>query len=213
MTKAILAALSGATILAGAGWAQDSRDVEIGDFDRIEARGGLRVEIVHGDTPGVRLEGDESDFDDIEVSVQGDRLRVEQDTGWFMRNRQLDVVVHVTVNEIESLEFSRGISARVSGIAADHIDIDINTGAAARLSGTCRSADIGLSTGVSLHGQDLVCETVEVSASTGAEARVHATARIEARASMGAAIRVFGSPADRDVRSSMGGDIAFDRGN
>ena len=216
MTKTILAALCGATILAGsglagAGWAQDSREVEIGDFDRIEVRGGVRVEIVRGDMPGVRLEGDASDFDDVEVSVQGDLLRVQQDSGWFNR-RQLDVVVHVTMSEFESLEFSRGVSARASGIEADNLDIDINTGAAVRLSGTCGHADIGMSTGVSLNAQDLVCETIDISASTGADARVHATSRIDASASMGAAIRVFGSPGDRDVSSSMGGEVSFDNG-
>jgi len=209
MTKTILAALCGTAILAGTGWAQDSRDVEIGDFDRIEARGGLRLEIVHGDTPGVRLEGDAGDFDDVEVAVQGDRLSIEQHSGWFSARRQLDVVVHVTMSEFESLDFSRGISARVTGIEAGHLEVDINTGAAARLSGRCETLAIGMSTGVSLNARDLVCEAVELEASTGAEASVHATSRIQARASMGADIRVYGSPDDRDLSASMGGDISF----
>ena len=209
MTKYILAALGGAAMLAGSGWAQDSRDIEVGAFDRVEARGGLRIEIVRGDNPGVRLEGNGSDFDDIEVAVQGDELRIRQDTGWFMRNRHLDVVVHVTMSDFESLDFSRGISARVTDIQAGHLDVDINTSAAARLSGTCETLVIGLSTGVSLNARDLVCEDVELEASTGADASVHATSRIEARASMGADIDVYGSPGERDVSASMGGDISF----
>ena len=113
------------------------------------------------------------------------------------------------MSDFESLDFSRGISARVTDIQAGHLDVDINTGAAARLSGTCETLVIGLSTGVSLNARDLVCEDVDLEASTGADASVHATSRIEARASMGADIDVYGSPGERDVNVSMGGDISF----
>ncbi|WP_203292245.1 head GIN domain-containing protein [Maricaulis parjimensis] len=207
MKQVIQAGFGAAVLLGGTALAQDNQTIPVESFDRIDAGGGIEVEIVVGDTESVRLVGDADDFEDVEVRVRNGRLEIEQDSGFFTRRRSLDVVVQVTAREIRELDFNRGVSARVSGIEAGDLEIDVSTGSSARVSGTCGTLELDASTGAALNASDLVCEHVEVSASTGADARTHATQSLRARASMGGSVRVAGRPSDYETRTSMGGSI------
>ena len=208
--RTLATAFAAIAVLGGSALAQnDQSEVTVGAFDRVEAGGGYRIEIVQGDTDTVRLEGDSSDFDEIEISVRNGRLDISQDSGWFSRRRDLDVVVIVTMSHIESLEFNRGISARVDGVDAGSLELSVNTGAVARVSGTCARLEVDVTTGASLSASGLVCQRVEAHASTGAEASLHAVVQVEAHASMGASLRIHGAPPQYEVSSSMGGDVSL----
>lgn len=208
--RTLATALAAVAVLGGAGLAQDEqREVTVGTFDRIEAGGGYRIEVVQGDTDTVRLEGDSADFDEIGISVRNGRLDISQDRGWFSRHRDIDVVVIVTVSRIESLEFNRGISARVEGVDAGSLQLRVNTGAVASVSGMCDALEVDITTGAALNAAGLVCQRVEARASTGAEASLHADVRIDARASMGGSLLVHGAPPQYEVHTSMGGDVSL----
>ena len=207
MRKYFVAAVSGMALLAGAASAQDRQEINIDSFDELEAWGGYEIEVVHGDTPGVVLVGDADDFDDIEISVHNGRLEVEQDGSFFGRRRSLDVAVQVTFTELRAIEFSRGISARVSGVSARDLEVSVSTGSSARIVGSCTDLELDASTGASLNASRLVCETADAEASTGASASLHATDSVRARASMGADLRVHGSPSRHEIRSTMGGSV------
>ncbi len=206
LAGASLAALS----LAAPGLAQDREVRDLTGFDSIDANGGYELVVIAGDAWSVELIGDADDFDEIEAEVDGTKLEIFQDSGFFSRRHSLDVVVQVTMPAaMRELEFGRGIRAEVSGIDTPILDVDISTGASARLSGVCGEVEYDASTGASLRAASLVCERVEADASTGASLSVHATEAADASASMGASIRVEGNPASRHSRSSMGGSVGF----
>lgn len=207
MSRTVLAALCVSATMTGALWAQDSLDIDVEAFTGINAAGAYRVEIVAGDTPSVRLAGDSDNFDDINIRVRNGRLDITQDWGLLARRRALDVVVHVTVNDVDSLDFNRGVNATASGIDADRLHVKVNTGAVARLSGNCTRLELEMATGGTLDAAELFCQDVAAEGSTGATASVHASNRIEARAIMGAELRVHGAPEHRDTETSMGGTI------
>ena len=209
MTTLLSAALA-AALLAGSAAAQDSQAIDVEMFNAIEAGGGFELVIEPGETRSVVLEGTAGDFDQIEIRVRNGELQIGQDTGWFGNRRQLDVVVRVTAADLTGLDFHRGIQASAAGLEADHLELDVNTGALVTLAGRCTRLELDLYTGGALNARDLVCAQVSVDASTGGTASVHATDRIEADGSMGAEIRVFGNPAARDTASSMGAEVRFD---
>jgi len=205
MKQVVFAGLGAAVMLAGPVLAQDTQTVPVDAFDRIDAGGGFELEVVMGDTPAVRLIGDADDFSDIEIEVRNGRLEIDQDSGFFSRRRSLDVVVEVTTTGLDELDFNRGIRARVSGLDADELELDVSTGASARVSGSCTELEIDSSTGGYLDASELVCEDVDASASTGADIRTHATQSVSARASTGGSVRVYGNPSAYEFRTSMGG--------
>jgi opacity protein-like surface antigen len=211
MHKLILAAMSGVSVLASAASAQDTQDLDLTGFDSVDAGGGFRVVVTMGDTQSVRFEGDGDDFEKINYEVRGDELRLDQQSRWFVRRHDIDVTVYVTLTEVDSLDFARGISADASGLSGRNIDVDVSTGAEVSLSGSCDALNVDLSTGAELDARELVCARVDADASTGAVGRVHATDEIEAHASMGATLQVFGNPERSDVHSSMGGNVRISR--
>ena len=91
---AAVAALSASLSLPA--FAQDSQSVDVEAFDRIDAAGQFRLILVQGETHSVRLEGDGSEFDEVEVSVRRGELELDQDMRWFGNSRSVDVTVYVT---------------------------------------------------------------------------------------------------------------------
>ncbi|WP_417497719.1 head GIN domain-containing protein [Maricaulis sp.] len=213
MRNQILTALAATALTAGLALAQDSQTLELNGFDSINAGGGYQLVVTVGEAWSVNLEGDADDFERLEASISHGELSLRQRNRLFRRNRGLDLTVRVTMPAVDGLDFNRGISAEVSGIDAGALSLEVSTGAAAEVSGSCESLDLDLSTGGSLRARNLVCEAVEVASSTGGEARVYASGSAEVRASTGAVVRIFGDPARRDARASMGGEIRFDRGD
>lgn len=213
MRNLVLTAIAAATLSAGLAAAEDVQQLDLTGFDSINAGGGYQLVVTVGETWSVNIEGDADDFDRLKAEVDGDELSLRQRTRLFQRNRGLDLTVRVTMPAVEALDFHRGIASHVSGIASDSLSVEVSTGAEVRLSGTCGRLDLDLSTGGVLSARDLVCQSVDIDSSTGGEARVFASDRAEASASTGAAIRIFGQPAERQTRASMGGEIRFDRGD
>jgi len=207
----ILTAVGCAAVLAGSALALDNQSFDLENFNSIDAGGGFSLVVSVGEEQSVRFEGDGADFDEMEIEVRGSELRLDQDRGLFSRQNHLDVTVYVTMPALESLDFSRGIEADVSGLNSAHLDLDVSTGAEVDLSGQCQNMSLDMSTGAILDARELVCSEVDADASTGAEARIHASEGIDASASMGAMIRVYGSPAQTHVSSSMGGSVRIDR--
>jgi opacity protein-like surface antigen len=211
MHKFILAATSGVALLASAASAQDTQSLDVSGFDSVDAGGGFRVVVTMGDTQSVRFEGDGDDFEKIDYDVRGRELRLDQESRWFVRRHDIDVTVYVTMTEVDSLDFARGISVDVSGVSGTNMDLDVSTGAEVSVSGQCVALNVDISTGAELDARELVCARVDADASTGAVGRVHATDEIEAHASMGATLQVFGNPERSDVHSSMGGNVRISR--
>lgn len=207
MKALLMTTLAGATLLAAPASGQDRQEIDVADFHAIEAGGGMRVEVEHGDTPAVWLDGDAQDFDDVSVRVRNGRLDIGRDTGLFNFGSGPDVTVHVVASGIDSLDFGQGVSARVTGLDADDLEVEVSTGSAARLEGRCTRLDVDISTGGSLRASDLICEDVDASASTGGGATLHATQSFTGRASMGGDLDVHGAPDAHDLRMSMGGSI------
>ena len=205
MKQVFLAGLGAAVLLGGSVLAQDEQTVPVEAFDRINVGGGFDVEIVAGDTPGVRLRGDAADFEDLEISVRGGLLEVEQGSGFFTRRRSLDLVVEITVSELRELDVNRGVSARAHDLVLGDLDLQVSTGGSLRLSGSCDTLEADVSTGGYANAGDLVCANVDARGSTGGELRAHATQSASGRASMGASIRIYGSPSRYEFRTSMGG--------
>ena len=165
MTRLLFAAAATA-LIAGAASAQD-RDVPVQSFDRLEAGGQFDLFVTYGDTPSLRLSGDASKFDQVEIEMRGDKLEISQRRpGWFRSSRPIDVDVHLVAVRIEEAEFSTGIDALVEGVDESVLDLEVNTGARATISGSCGTADYAVSTGGELHARGLECARIEVSSST-----------------------------------------------
>ncbi|MEE2524917.1 head GIN domain-containing protein [Hyphobacterium sp. HN65] len=198
-------------VLAGTAAAQsDDRNINIGNFERLDAGGRFEIVFTPGDRPGLRFEGDADDIDDIEYELNGGELEIRQNRRffrWFGGDRRLDVTIHVTGPGVGSFHFSRGVDARLDGIDSEELNLSASTGADVDAGGNCSYVDLNASTGAELDGRDLSCANVDVNASTGASVTVNATESLDANVSTGADVRSLSRPANISINTSTGGDV------
>ncbi len=103
-----------------------------------------------------------------------------------------------------------GGQLEVSQLDSELVRVHASSGGDLEISGRCSTLDVTASSGADVDLEDLRCQDVGVVASSGADVDVTATTRLQGDASSGGDISVEGQPAQREVRSSSGGNISFD---
>ena len=178
-------------------------------------------------------------LDKLELSVRNGRLTVEIDRNfldfifdgglseWFSGGPKITVYLSAPV--LTWLEASSGSDVRVRGMTGDNLSIDAASGAVidarelsagfiavdgsrgawAGVSGSCERLQGDVSSGATLSLRKLICRHAQVEASSGARVSVHATESVDAEASSGGRVDVFGAPRVIEVDTSSGGDVDF----
>jgi hypothetical protein len=225
--------------LAGPAWAE-SRSFELSGFDKVDIAAGLDAVIHQGDFAVTAASNNPDALDNLQLSVVDGVLRARLDESFLdfifsgglvgMLINDNAVTIDITLPTLAGLEASAGADIKAQGVTSDQLDVTASSGANislrdARLgtvragsssgadltlSGTADSISAQSSSGADLDAGDLVAATAKAEASSGANVSVHATARLQANASSGGDIDVYGNPAERDVDASSGGDVNFE---
>ena len=87
------------------------------------------------------------------------------------------------------------------------VDINLSSSGQADLTGRCDLAEISVSSGADVEGRSLTCNGLDAKASSGANIKISITGPVEASASSGSDIDIYGSPTSVDERTSSGGDV------
>lgn len=224
-TAASLVALG----LAGAASAE-TRTYDVGAFTNIDVSAGLDLDFVAGGAQSITVDNAKGDFSDIDVFVRGDTLvlkRKKNNWGWGRKRARYGV--SVTAPTIQNLEASSGSDVSGRGMSGDDITIDVSSGADvtvndvqggtvsiktssgsdAAVSGTCTTVRARSSSGSDLEARDLVCQNGEADASSGSDLSIHVTGRVDAEASSGADVDVYGGPSDVETDKSSGGSVSI----
>jgi len=202
--KSALTLAAAALISAGA-HAQDDQNYT--GFTGVEAGGQFDLVITVGGDFSVVADGDPEDIAEIKIDRRGDDLELEQKSGLFGRTKDLDVTYRITMPSFDDGDFSRGLSARVSGVAGGDVDLDVSTGALVEVSGRCDRVDVDVSTGGELDAEALECRDANVDASTGGGADVFASESVDADATLGGYVEVHGGPGRFSIDESLGGEV------
>jgi hypothetical protein len=213
-------------------WAE-TKNFDLSGFDGVSAAEGIHVIVTAGDEFEVVAESDErKQLKRLLLDVRRGTLRARMDNKVFSltRTKGWKVTVRVTMPnliQVETssgaelvadvmsgsaleLESSSGSSLRIDAIEGGMISTDVSSGANVRVgSGTCTSLSADLKSGSSLDMENLQCANVEINANSGSNASVYADKLIDADASSGASIRVYGAHEDIEIESSSGGGIVF----
>ena len=203
-----MAGLAPAAILLFATANAETKNYDIADFTRISASAGVEVEATVGGEYSVRAEGAAENIERLKIKKSGSTLKIGRErTGFNFRWRGGAPTVYVSLPALEEANTSSGAEFSVTGVSADRFYASASSGSELELEGNCSRFDADASTGAVLDAEDLICRDVEIDVSTGAEAKVHASESIDASASTGGDVRVYGSPQSRDVSRSLGGDV------
>ncbi|WDI30357.1 DUF2807 domain-containing protein [Hyphococcus flavus] len=186
----------------------ETRNFDFSGFSAVEASAGLSVEVTVGGDYSVRAEGDADDLEKLRLELDGDTLEVgRKRSSIFQRNSRSDITVFVSMPSMNEASASSGSELTATGIDAGDFSASVSSGAEATLSGTCDTIDASGSTGADLDADDLRCSHADADVSTGASLSLYASESIEADASTGGDIVVYGGPANTDIDKSTGGSV------
>ncbi|WP_413221108.1 head GIN domain-containing protein [Tritonibacter mobilis] len=226
--------LAAVILAAGTAARAEVTEFEFTDFDRIVLSEAIELTVTTGaEAYAVRGEaGGLSGTARLQVKQEGDTLKIERTERWSPMMGLLDgqLRVYVDLPELKELTVDSAALARVSGKAAQTVVFNVDSGGQLEvsqldselvrvhassggdleISGRCSTLDVTASSGADVDLEDLRCQDVRVVASSGADVDVTATTRLQGDASSGGDISVEGQPAQREVRSSSGGNISFD---
>jgi hypothetical protein len=211
----------------------DERIFELSGFDGVTVSQGIHVLVTTGDKYKIIAESDDSrQLGRLEMNVRGATLRARLHTGLFSPFRTEDgrVTVLVTIPKLIRAETMSGASLVIETMTGADLELRSSGGSTLRVevaeggmtnarvssgakidiaNGTCRSLSAEVSGGSSLDMKMLKCVDVEIQASGGSRASVHADKNINADASSGASIRVYGAHEEVEINSRSGGAITF----
>ena len=199
-----------------------SQEMPLTDFTSVEAANAFEVEITQSDTFSVTIRVDDNILDLVDVSKDGDTLKLRLERGVSLR-RDVTLEADITMPELESLELSGASKASVSGFrSSGQLDIDLS--GASSLDGNLEAGETdieasgastvvleGSATELTIEGSgassldlaDFTVDTAEVELSGASDATVRAQESIDPVDVSGASkLRYLGDPSLGDVTTS-----------
>lgn len=220
----MLRALALATVIASPAAAQD-RIFNFSGIDSIDARNGVHVEVVPGDTVTVTATARSGDAGKLVVRKFGSWLALNRSTRWFIfpYGRQDDILVTVTLPTLRNIKAFDTATATAAGFAGDTLraeaiqggtvtvtDIDVadvtlvaTEGGTVTVTGTCDTviADGQYSAAITASG--LACTNAAATARTDATLALSASALASVSTLSGGAVDLTGAPEIVDYLPGM----------
>jgi hypothetical protein len=205
---------------------------EVSAFEEISVGAGIDVNVVMEPSRHVVAETKAQDFDDLQISVEGNVLKIGRPArSWFPFGSRTKYQVHVATPALRSLAASSGADVNVAGPVVGDFSVSASSGSDVDVSGikggnvkarassgsdvgiaeSCVTLEVEASSGSELDAGDLKCETVTVQASSGSDVSVAASKRVTGKASSGSDVRVSGAPTNVQVDKSSGADVTVQR--
>ena len=120
-----------------------------------------------------------------------------------------DVIAHAVTDSRARIDASSSSDVRLVLESTADVDVDASSSTDVVLSGTCDEITVDASSSADVEAKDLLCNSAEIEASSSADVSVSVTEALEAKASSGADINVYGAPTQVDINESSGGDISI----
>lgn len=200
----------------------ESRD--FGTFNSVEVSGNFSVYLTQGDHHSITVYADDNLMEHIRTDINRNNLRISADKR-FKGNERPRIIIEfqelegikasagAMVNAEEAIhgrEFSLELRSGAEGhltLMYDKANIEIQTGAIAKLYGTVDMLVANSSTGSNLDAKELESRNCYVSSKGGSQSIVFVTGQLTAQASSGGIVRYTGEPIQTAYSTSGGGII------
>ena len=120
-----------------------------------------------------------------------------------------DVEAHAATDKQVRIAASSSSDVELDLSGGADVELEASSSADIELDGSCGHITITASSSADIEGREFTCASAKVKASSSADVNLSVTDTVEASASSGGDINIYGSPAQRDVRESSGGDVSF----
>ena len=210
ITSGLAALAVSATMLHAA--ADAPKVYKLSGFDELDISAGVDVKFVRAPEYSVTADFTRGGPEDVKVRLDGDRLYLSRKStsGWGDKVR---VKFTVTAPNLEEIEASSGSSLLVEGLEEGSVQLDVSSGAAVSVYGTCSSLKVKANSGGSANAKGLECGSVSAKASSGGSVKAFASDAATSKTSSGGSVAIYGNPTSRSANKSIsGGSTSFHGG-
>jgi hypothetical protein len=173
-------------------------------FDRIEAGGGMRVEVSIGPAQPIEVRAQANILPVVDTGVNNSgTLRIEP-TDDFVAGETVTVIV--VVPALAAITLSGGAQASITGLDADAFEAVISGGATATISGVSGTVTLTGRGGAGAMLRDLAATSADVTLDGGSTATLQATEVVTGSVTGGATLTLVGDPRV-EVRTSGGAQV------
>ena len=173
------------------------------NFTAVRAAYIYKVEIVDGERASVRIDASDNIRDKVDVSLQGEtlRLKIEDWTGNGRENTY--VRVYLVVPDLREIDVAGAASVEVKEYqSTSPLEVSVAGAGRLRLEGSGEEADIKAAGAGRLDAEDYRLQRCKIDVAGAASAEVNVRDEVEGRASGASRLRVKGNPKQSDLRAS-----------
>jgi len=195
----------------------DFSQLEIGMFD---------VEVRQGEGYSVVLEVDKNLLDHVQVTQEGERLRIGLDPSESYRMEDIHMRAEITMPTLTGLTMGLVDDGKITGFKSeDHLVIDLSksslrgevqagdleitaeVGCTVNLSGLADDVTVKAAVDSDLDLSALECENAVVTAEVSSQVTVYPSGRLDAVAKTNSKVRYIGDPTLGEIRAELGGSV------
>jgi len=205
--------------------AQKTEERPVSSFDKLDVFGNIVVDLIKGNQEKVVVESQEIALDRITTKMDGKSLKISMAADLCSSEKTVRILItYVQLYEIRSkggadirsdvpITADRLVYEAVTGgniyvdVNVKALEASVGQGSLISISGKASSEEINVNSGGIFSGYDMECDEVNVNATTKAKAKVYAGKTLNARATTGGWIGYQGHPAQKIVKTSLGGKI------
>ncbi len=205
-----------------------TREFEVGEFDRINAGGNYKINLIKAEKPLVVVTTDDNLLEWIEIDVQGDQLFINSD---YHLNPTHSIEIEIYYTELQQIVCSGAsmiehreilkndnLTIDMSGAGAidlnldvDELNINLSGAGAIGLKGYVYSQEINLSGAGTLEAKNLESRYAEITISGIGNAKVNVKKELSANISGLGNIEYFGNP--EEIHKNISGMGKIKRGD
>ncbi len=194
------------------------------DFTGIKVSQGIEVILTQDAQVSLSAEMDDNLHELLVTEVEDGILKMYFDKNV---NKRKASIIYLSMPKISSIRTSSGAEVDANNtlkvndlnldassgseialrVDANNIESESSSGSEINIKGTCKSLNADSSSGSEIDAEEMQAETVVAEASSGSDINVYASRSISAKASSGASIDCAGSPQEKNIKKSSGGDI------
>ena len=175
----------------------ETRIVDVTDFDRVDAAGVFELKIAVGGDYSVSLAGRAEDLARTTATVAEGALVLdtnERDASGKRKFVKHGITATIRLPSLVAISASGVVDGEVTGVAAEKFDADISGVGELNLAGTCGALTADVSGVGELNAENLKCRSVDVDLSGVGEAKVYASESADADLAGIGEIEIYGSP-------------------
>ena len=182
----------------------ETRELNLGDFDRIDVGGAFALDVVQGDHYQVKVTIDDNLWDNLEAEVSGGELSFD----WDKRCQpDDDCRIQIVTPSLKEVAVHGACEARIKDFHGDSFRYTLSGAGSLEMDGEVDDLEIRVSGAGEADTRDLKANNVDIVVSGAGDATVYAARSIKAKVSGVGNIDYYGNPEEKRTRVSGIGSI------